>query len=91
MVSFYTQDNSTLQKHTTKESYESFITVQSLLSPEEKKESKFKVLNEKMNREIAGIQFTSAYSDEPEIFKHIKEVRRLRRKRKGKKYHSAGP
>lgn len=73
VVSFYTQDKGTLQKHTTKESYESFMTVQDLLSAEEKKASEFKVLNEKIDSDVAWIKFTSSYSDQPETFKLIKE------------------
>jgi 4-alpha-glucanotransferase len=73
VVSFYTHDNNTLQKFTTKESYESFMTVQDLLSAEEKKASEFNVLNEKIDSDVAWIKFTSSYSDEPETFKLVKE------------------
>jgi hypothetical protein len=73
VVSFYTQDNGTLQKHTTKESYESFMTVQALLSAEEKKSSEFQVLNEKVDTDVTWIKFISSYSNEPETFKLVKE------------------
>ncbi len=71
--SFYTQDNETLKKHTTNESYESFMTVQALLSAEEEKDLNFNIINEKSDEDIAWIQFTSSYSDTPETFKLISE------------------
>lgn len=73
VVSFYTQDNGTLQKHTTKVSYESFMTVQALLTAEEKKASEFKVLDERIDADVAWIKFTSSYSDAPETFKLVKQ------------------
>ncbi len=69
--SFYTQDNETLKKHTTNESYESFMTVQALLSAEEEKDLNFNVLDKKIDSDIAWIKFTSSYSDTLETFKLI--------------------
>ncbi len=71
--SFYTQDNETLKKHTTNESYESFMTVQALLSAEEEKDLNFNIINEKTSDDVAWIQFTSSYSETSETFKLISE------------------
>lgn len=71
VVSFYTQNNETLKQYTTKESYESFMTIQGLLSSGTKKASNFKVLNKKLDGDIAWIEFTSSYSKNPETFKLI--------------------
>lgn len=70
--SFYTKDLPTLEKHTTKESFDSFMYIQEAF-PAEDKDSNFKVLQETENGNTAWVKFTTAYDEQPETFKLIRE------------------
>ncbi|MCM4160872.1 DUF4878 domain-containing protein [Antarcticibacterium flavum] len=70
--SFYTKDLPTLEKHTTKESFDSFMYIQESF-PAEEKGSNFKVLQETENGNTAWVKFTTAYEEQPETFKLVKE------------------
>lgn len=69
--SFYSQDNKTLKKFTTTESYESFLSIQDIMTFENSGTSDFKILNEKINEDIAWVQFSTSYEDKPETFKLV--------------------
>ncbi|HSI68870.1 MAG TPA: hypothetical protein VK941_01450 [Gillisia sp.] len=71
--SFYTKDLPTLEKHTTKESFDSFMYIQNAFPAEESKNSNFKVLRETENGNIAWVKFTTVYEEQPETFKLIKK------------------
>lgn len=71
--SFYQKDLPTLQKHTTKESFESFLQIQDAFPVESNMDSNFNVLKETQEGNIAWVQFTTAYEEKPETFKLVKE------------------
>lgn len=69
--SFYHEDNATLKKYTTADIYANFMTIQGLYSGEE--DINFQIVGEKVGDQTAWVKFTTSFSDEPEIFKIIKE------------------
>lgn len=71
--SFYKKDLPTLEKHTTKESFDSFMYIQDAFPAEDARNPNFKVLHETENGNTAWVQFTTAYEEQPETFKLIKE------------------
>lgn len=73
--SFYQKDNSKLKKHTTAESYASFMSIQAVMAPDDPAvgASNFKVLQETIGGDIAWVQFSTSYEETPEIFKLVKE------------------
>jgi hypothetical protein len=70
--SFYQKDNSKLKRHTTPESYESFISIQGLMTASENGTSNFSVVQESVEGDTAWIKFTTSYEDKPETFKLTK-------------------
>lgn len=71
--SFYTKDNTTLKQHTTPESYESFISIQDLMTANESGASNFSLIQETtVDNTVAWVKFTTAYEEKPETFKLIK-------------------
>ncbi|MDO7136036.1 hypothetical protein [Algibacter lectus] len=70
--SFYKNENSTLEKYTTAESYQSFMAIQALVAPGTTQVSNFKLIQESVNGNIAWVKFTSSYEDKPETFKLVK-------------------
>ena len=73
--SFYNKDNQKLKEHTTPENYESFLTIQDIMTADTADKSNFKVLQEKVNGDVAWVQFTTIYDKKPETFKLIKDNR----------------
>ena len=71
--SFYKKENTNLKKHTTPESYESFISVQNMLASTDAGTSNFTVIKETNNGRTAWVKFSTAYEDKPETFKLILE------------------
>jgi hypothetical protein len=69
--SFYQKDNTKLKKYTTPESYESFISVQDMMTINEKNISNFTLIQETVNGETAWVKFTTSYEEKPETFKLI--------------------
>lgn len=67
--SFYQKDNSKLKKHTATESYDSFISIQDMMTAAESGASDFMVLQESVDENIAWVQFTTSYEEKPETFK----------------------
>ncbi len=71
--SFYKNDNSKLKKHTTAESYASFMAVQTVVAPGTNDVSNFKLINETVDSDTAWVKFSTSYEDKPETFKLIKQ------------------
>jgi hypothetical protein len=71
--SFYGKDLPTLKEYTTEESYQAFMNIQDMFPAVEDKNSNFNVLQETENGDIAWVKFTTAYEEQPETFKLIKE------------------
>lgn len=71
--SFYTKDNNTLKKHTTKEGYDGMISIQNFVPDGNSKNSDFEVVNQKTEGDIAWVKFTTSYDDKPETFKLVKQ------------------
>lgn len=70
--SFYINDNSKLKKHTSPESYASFMSVQAIVAPGTDDASNFKLIKESVNGETAWVKFSTSYEDNPETFKLVK-------------------
>ncbi|MDP2692906.1 MAG: hypothetical protein Q8O88_04675 [bacterium] len=70
---FYKKDNKKLRKYNTGESYESFMAIQDIMTTNTSGKSNFKVLQEKVDGDIAWVQFSTSYEENPEIFKLVKE------------------
>lgn len=69
--SFYSKNDTKLKEHTTPDSYASFKSIQSIVTSAEPetKASKFKILNEMVDGDIAWVKFTTSYNEKPETFK----------------------
>ncbi|MFD0836676.1 hypothetical protein ACFQ0I_12935 [Mariniflexile aquimaris] len=70
--SFYKNDNTVLKKHTTPESYASFIAIQAMVAPENDNPSNFKLIEETVDGDIAWVKFSTSYEEKPETFKLVK-------------------
>ena len=81
--SFFNKDNQKLSEYTTAESYESFMAIQDIMTANTSGKFNFKVLQEKVDGDIAWVQFTTSYEEKPETFKLIKENRRWKVAEKG--------
>src|SRR5690554_6291032 len=81
--SFYNKDNQKLKEYTTVESYESFMAIQDIITASTSGKSNFKVLQEKVDGDIAWVQFSTSYEEKPETFKLIKENGRWKVAEKG--------
>ncbi|MCB0747513.1 MAG: DUF4878 domain-containing protein [Ignavibacteriae bacterium] len=81
--SFYNKDNQKLSEYTTAESYESFMAIQDIMTANTSGKSNFKVLQEKVDGDIAWVQFSTSYEEKPETFKLIKENRQWKVTEKG--------
>jgi hypothetical protein len=71
--SFYNKDNQKLREYTTDESYESFLAIQDLMTADTYGKSNFKILQKRVDGDIAWVQFTTSYEEKPETFKLVKE------------------
>ncbi len=71
--SFYQKDFPGLEKHTTKDSYDSFMYIQDIILAVDNRGSHFKVIQETENGNTAWVQFSTVYEEQPETFKLIKE------------------
>ncbi|RDY57845.1 hypothetical protein [Flagellimonas nanhaiensis] len=69
--SFYKKNNDALKKHTTNESFESFLSIQGFITDSENKASDFAVIEEIAEGDIAWVKFTTSYEDKPETFKLV--------------------
>ncbi|SRX76309.1 DUF4878 domain-containing protein [Aequorivita antarctica] len=71
--SFYSKDNEKLKEYTTPENYESYLLIQNMIATKNSGKSNFKVLQEKVDGDVAWVKFTTSYDEKPETFKLIKE------------------
>jgi hypothetical protein len=71
--SFYNKDNQKLKEYTTAESYESYLFIQDMVATGTYGKSNFKVLQEKVDGDIAWVQFNTTYEEKPETIKLIKK------------------
>jgi len=71
--SFYEKDLPTLKEYTTEESYQAFMNIQDMFAAAEDENSNFNVIQETENEDIAWVKFTTAYEEQPETFKLIRE------------------
>jgi len=69
--SFYQKDNSKLKKHTTPESYDSFISIQDMMTAAESGAADFNVVQEVVDGDTAWVKFTTSYEEKPETFKLV--------------------
>tara|TARA_R110000851_G_scaffold310283_2_gene470045 strand:+ start:44954 stop:45316 length:363 start_codon:yes stop_codon:yes gene_type:complete len=81
--SFYNKDNQKLSEYNTVESYQSFMSIQDIMTANTSGKSNFKVLQEKVDGDIAWIQFSTSFEEKPETFKLIKENGRWKVAEKG--------
>jgi len=71
--SFYQKNFPVLKKHTTKDSFDSFMYIQQIVPEVDKRDSHFKVIQETETGNTAWVQFSTVYEEQPETFKLIKE------------------
>ena len=71
--SFYQKNFPVLKKHTTKESFDSFMYIQQIVPAADKRDSSFKVIQETKNGNTAWVKFSTVYEAQPETFKLIRE------------------
>ena len=71
--SFYKKDNKKLKEHTTADSYEAFRSIQDIMTMNTSSSSNFKVLQERVDGDVAWVQFSTVYDEQSDIFKLIKE------------------
>ncbi len=71
--SFYQKDFPVLEKHTTKDSFDSFMYIQDIIPAVDNLDSYFKVIQETENGNTAWVQFSTVYEEQPETFKLVKE------------------
>tara|TARA_Y100001933_G_scaffold253759_1_gene294468 strand:+ start:1301 stop:1627 length:327 start_codon:yes stop_codon:yes gene_type:complete len=71
--SFYQGDEATLKKHTTLEGFASYSNVMKMFAKPKSSESNFKVIDEKIENDVAWIKYSTSYDKTPGIFKLVKE------------------
>jgi len=71
--SFYQKEFPTLEKYTTQESFDSFMSINDIVPVAKSGASNFSVVQEEENEEIAWVKFTTSYEEQPETFKLVKE------------------
>jgi hypothetical protein len=70
--SFYQRDEATLKKHTTQEGFATFSNLQKMFTKPKGSETKFKLIDEATEGEVAWIKYSTAYDKTPGIFKLVK-------------------
>jgi hypothetical protein len=81
--SFYKNDNALLKKHTTSESYASFMAIQAMIAPGNDGPLNFKLIEETVDGDVAWVKFATSYEEKPETFKLIKTVAQWKVTEKG--------
>ena len=71
--SFYEKNLPTLKEYTTKESFQAFMNIQDMFTASKTENSNFKIVQELEDGDIAWVKFTTAYEEQPETFKLVKE------------------
>ncbi|MBD0777857.1 hypothetical protein HPE56_08630 [Maribacter sp. ANRC-HE7] len=70
--SFYQGDEASLKKHTTPEGFATFSNLQKMFAKPKNSESNFKVIDERIEGEIAWVKYSTSYDKTPGIFKLVK-------------------
>ena len=70
--SFYQGDEATLKKHTNPEGFASYSNVMKMFAKPKGSESNFKVIDEKIENDVAWIKYSTSYDKTPGIFKLVK-------------------
>ena len=71
--SFYYNDNATLEKHTTAESYAVLSSLQDLFTADENSEMNFAVIEDTINGDVAWVRYSTSFEEKPSVFKLVKE------------------
>ncbi|MBD0777755.1 hypothetical protein HPE56_08115 [Maribacter sp. ANRC-HE7] len=70
--SFYQGDEASLKKHTTPEGFVTFSNLQKMFAKPKNSESNFKVIDERIEGEIAWVKYSTSYDKTLGIFKLVK-------------------
>lgn len=71
--SFYHNDNATLEKHTTAESYAVLTSLQGLFTEDENSEINFAVIEDTIDGDFAWVRYSTSFEEKPSVFKLVKE------------------
>ena len=71
--SFYHNDNSTLKKYTTAESYAILSSLQDLFAEDAKSEINFAVIEDTIDGDVAWVRYSTSFDENPGVFKLVKE------------------
>lgn len=70
--SFYHSDEETLKAYTTPEGFKVFSNIQKMFAKSKNSETNFKVIDKKIEEDVAWVKYTTSYDKTPGIFKLIK-------------------
>lgn len=71
--SFYHNDDATLEKHTTAESFAILSSLQDLFTEDESSQINFTVMEEIIDGDVAWVRYSTSFDEKPGVFKLIKE------------------
>ena len=71
--SFYHNDNATLKKYTTAESYAILSSLQDLFAEDENSEVNFEVTEDTIDGDVAWVRYSTSFEEKPSVFKLVKE------------------
>ena len=71
--SFYHNDDTTLEKYTTREYYPVLSSLQGLFAKDKNSEINFTVIEETIDGDVAWVRYSTSFDEKPGVFKLIKE------------------
>lgn len=71
--SFYQEDEATLKQHTTAEGFATFSNLQKMFAKPKGSKTKFKLIDEYTDEDVAWVKYSTAYDKTPGIFKMVKQ------------------
>ena len=71
--SFYHNDDATLEKYTTAESYAILSSLQNLFAENENSTVNFEVIEDTIEGEVAWVRYSTSFEEKPSVFKLVKE------------------
>jgi len=71
--SFYHNDDTTLKKYTTAESYTNLSSLQEMFTEDENADVNFEVIEDTINGNIAWVRYSTSFEEKPGVFKLVKE------------------
>lgn len=71
--SFYQGDEPTLKQHTTPEGFATFSNLQKMFAKPKGSSTKFKLMDETVDGDVAWVKYSTAYDKTPGIFKMVKQ------------------